>query len=170
MNTNTNKIAVGSQVFFGSKEGYTSKDKDYLILVENPVGFNYRREHSLRGVDTFEYKKMTAQEFVEKTLEYDDALAVGKFLVKEFADAISLTVDVLKGLQPLVEKLDEKHQYERIIFNAIISSESWELSEETIDTAYQSYYDSRHPKQEDKVDETNTGAETVTETEKNISE
>lgn len=139
------RIEVGSRAFFSGFADFTSKDHDYLVLVSDPKGFNYRRECSLRGVDTFEYKRMGADDFVAKTLEYNDALAVGKFLVKDFADAIGLTTDQLKQLQPLVEKLDEKHQYERIIFDAIIASGSWTLSDDTLQVAYDSYKESRKP-------------------------
>lgn len=146
----TTKIEVGSRAFFGGIADFASKDHDYVVLVDQPQGFNYRRECSLRGVDTFEYKRMSAADFVAKTLEYADALAVGKFLVKGFADAIGLTIEQLQQLQPLVEKLDEKHQYERIIFDAIISAGSWDLSDETLQAAYLSYTESRKAKEAEK--------------------
>ena len=146
----TTKIEVGSRAFFGGIADFASKDHDYVVLVDQPQGFNYRRECSLRGVDTFEYKRMSAADFVAKTLEYADALAVGEFLVKGFADAIGLTIEQLQQLQPLVEKLDEKHQYERIIFDAIISAGSWDLSDETLQAAYLSYTESRKAKEAEK--------------------
>jgi hypothetical protein len=153
MKTENTKIEVGSRAFFGGFADFASKDHDYVVLVDKPQGFNYRRECSLRGVDTFEYKRMSAADFVAKTLEYADALAVGKFLVKGFADAIGLTTDQLQQLQPLVEKLDEKHQYERIIFDAIISAGSWDLSDETLQAAYALYTESRKAKEAEKPTE-----------------
>ena len=158
----TTKIEVGSRAFFGGIADFASKDHDYVVLVDQPQGFNYRRECSLRGVDTFEYKRMSAADLVAKTLEYADALAVGKFLVKGFADAIGLTTDQLQQLQPLVEKLDEKHQYERIIFDAIISAGSWDLSDETLQAAYASYTESRKAKEAEKVAEPDEPTDTQT--------
>lgn len=35
--------------------------------------------------------------------------------------------------------LDGKHNYEKIIFDWIIENESWDLSEDVIDKAYDSY-------------------------------
>lgn len=160
------KIEVGSNAFFKGMEDFRSKDRDFLVLVDNPVGFNFRKETSLRGVDTFEYKNMSADEFITKTLEYKDALSVGKFLVKDFATAIGLKVSQLKKLSPLVEKLDEKHQYEKIIFDAIVKSGSWDLTDEVRTQAFESYKESRDTKKNEKkltTEEQNTTTETETE-------
>ena len=143
METENTKIEVGSRAFFSGIADFASKDHDYVVLIDNPQGFNYRRECSLRGVDTFEYKRMSAADFVTKTLEYADALAVGKFMVKGFADAIGLTIEQLQQLHLLVEKLDEKHQYEKIIYNYIIDNNTWDIDDITIKAAYDSYKNSR---------------------------
>lgn len=86
------KILVGSRAFFDGCEGFRSKDRDYLELVENPTGFKWRREQSLRGVCTFSYKLEPVADMVRRTLESGDALLVGKFLVSEVAETIGATV------------------------------------------------------------------------------
>lgn len=47
------KILVGSRAFFNGMKGFQSKDRDYLVLVEQSQGFNWRREQSVRGICTF---------------------------------------------------------------------------------------------------------------------
>ena len=61
------KILVGSRAFFDGCEGFRSKDRDYLELVENPTGFKWRREQSLRGVCTFSYKLEPVADMVRRS-------------------------------------------------------------------------------------------------------
>ena len=92
------RILVGSRAFFSGMDGFRSKDHDYLELVENPTAFKWRREQSLRGVCTFQFKKEPPADMVRRTLDCGDALLVGKFLVPEVAQAIGATVvDILCG-------------------------------------------------------------------------
>lgn len=37
-------ILVGSNAFFKDKKDFKSKDRDYILLTENPDGFNYVRQ------------------------------------------------------------------------------------------------------------------------------
>lgn len=87
-------ILVGSTYFFGHLDGFVSKDKDYVELVDNPTDFHFRKEsYHLEGeIDIFQYKRCGAEEFIHRTLQLRDALTVGKFLVKEFAEEIGLDI------------------------------------------------------------------------------
>ena len=62
------RISVGSRAFFSGMEGFKSKDYDYLELVENPTTFKWRREQSLRGTCTFQFKKEPPADMVRRTL------------------------------------------------------------------------------------------------------
>lgn len=137
------KILVGSRAFFGGCEGFRSKDRDYLELLENPRGFSWRREQSLRGVCTFSYKLEPVADMVRRTLESGDALLVGKFLVPEVADAIGATVKDILPLEGLLPKLDKKHEYIAAIFNAVKQNGSFVLTDEQRAVAYEIYKQAR---------------------------
>lgn len=137
------KILVGSRAFFGDMEGFNSKDRDYLLLVENPIGFRWRRESSMRGICLFEYLKEPVSEMVARTIQSGDALSVGKFLVKEVADVIGALPKDILPLEVLLPKLDTKHEYEKIIFAAIQENQSFDLTDAQKKAAYEIYLSAR---------------------------
>lgn len=133
------KILVGSRAFFGSYEDFRSKDYDFLELIEEPVGFEWRHEQSLRGVCTLKHKKESPKKMIERTLKSGDALLIGKFLVPEVAKAIGAKVKDILPLEELLPKLDKKHQYVATIFKAVKKNKKFELSQEQRDAAYEVY-------------------------------
>ena len=137
------RILVGSRAFFSGMDGFRSKDHDYLELVENPTAFKWRREQSLRGVCTFQFKKEPPADMVRRTLDCGDALLVGKFLVPEVAQAIGATVVDILPLETLRPKLDEKHEYVAVIFAAVKQNGSFELTDEQRAAAYEAYRKAR---------------------------
>ena len=132
-------ILVGSTYFFKNIEEFKSKDIDRVVLVDNPQGFNFVRQTSGSGSCLYEWKRMSADEFVDFTLNSKLPMSVGKFLVKEFCEEIGFTIEHLKQLAPQFDKLDDKHKYEKVIFEAIISNNSWTLTDEQLQTAYEEY-------------------------------
>ncbi len=140
------KILVGSRAFFSGMDGFNSKDRDYLILTDNPNGYTWRREQSIRGVCTFEYKIGTPSEMVAKTIEMGDALSIGKFLVPEVAGAIGATVNDILPLEALLSKLDAQHQYEAVIFAAYKENGTFALTDAQRASAYEVYKEARAKK------------------------
>ena len=140
------KFIVGSNAFFRNMPNFHSKDADILKLVDESEDFKTYREYNLRGVDYFFYKKDTPQNMINLVLEKNDPMLMGKFLVKEVADEIGLEPNDILQLEPLLEKLDEQHQYQKIIFKYIIENNSFELTDEQLNEAYQSYLESRNNK------------------------
>ncbi len=133
------KILVGSSVFFNEIEGFQSKDRDYVILVEKPVGYDFVRQTTSSKACIFEWRKMSPERFVEYSLRRGPAMQLGKFLVPEFVQEIGFTIEHLKALKPLAEKLDEKHKYEKVIYDSYIENGSFELTEEQRSKAYEQY-------------------------------
>ena len=70
-------------------------------------------------------------------------MVIGKFLVPEFCAEIGFTIEDLPRLEPLLAKLDEKHKYEEIIYNAYIENNAFVLTDEQRAAAYESYKVSR---------------------------
>lgn len=133
------KILVGSSVFFNEIEGFQSKDRDYVILVEKPVGYDFVRQTTSSKACIFEWRKMSPERFVEYSLRRGPAMQLGKFLVPEFVQEIGFTIEHLKTLKPLAEKLDERHRYEKVIYDSYIENGSFELTEEQRSKAYEQY-------------------------------
>lgn len=140
------KILVGSRAFFSGMKGFTSKDRDYLVLVDKPNGYTWRREQSMRGVCTFEYKRDTPAAMVAKTLDDGDPLLIGKFLVPEVAGAIGATVNDILPLEALLSKLDAQHQYEAVIFAAYKENGTFALTDAQRASAYEVYKEARAKK------------------------
>lgn len=139
----TNRILVGSRAFFAGLDGFKPKDHDYLELVENPTRFKYCKEMSLRGTCFFQYKKEPAAQMVARAVENGTAIQLGKFLVPEVAEAIGATVNDILPLEVLLPKLDSKHQYQAIIFNAYKKNGSFTLTDEQRQAAFASYLEAR---------------------------
>ena len=80
---------------------------------------------------------------IQRTLDNGDALLIGKFLVPEVAQTIGLTIDDLCRLEPLLDKLDDNHQYETVIFNAYKENGSFTMTANQLKQAYKAYQQAR---------------------------
>lgn len=143
------QFTVGSRAFFSDMPDFRSKDSDILVLMDEPADFQWRREQQLRGVSTFRYKREPIAQMIQRTLDADDPLMVGKFLVPEVAAELGVSVADILPLQPLVSKLDDKHKYYAVIFNAYQANGSFTLTKEQRDEAYTEYWKARKIKQKD---------------------
>lgn len=135
----TSEFLVGSNYFFKDIEGFKSKDIDKLILVDEPVGFKFTRQTTGLGKCIFEWKRMTADEFVEITLKTKCPMIVGKFLIPEFCQEIGFTIEHLKQLKPLFDAIDIKHRYEKYIFDAYLINNDFVLTPEQKKIIYEEY-------------------------------
>jgi hypothetical protein len=136
-------MLVGSNVFFKGIVGFTSKDTDILELVDIPTSFRIVRQIKFPTKCVFQWKRMSPREFIITTLKRNIPMEIGKFLVPEFCKEIGFTIEHLKQLEPLVEKLDEKHKYEEVIFNAYIDNNGFSLTNEQLQQAFKCYELSR---------------------------
>ena len=91
---------------------------------------------------------MSKDEFINVSLERDFGMELGKFLVPEFARELEMDIDDLERLRPLVEKLDEKHLYEKVIYDAYIENGCWLLTDEQRIEAYRIYKECKEEKVE----------------------
>lgn len=135
------KFDIGSNVFFKNIfSDYTPKDYDELhimdfwIIPETNV-LNEEEDNK----DIFYFKNMTKDEFIDDTLNCPTPMRVGKFLVPEFVEYLQFTIDDLKRLKPQFDKLDNKHKYEKIIYDAYIENNAFILTEKQLQDAYNEY-------------------------------
>ena len=137
------KILVGSQYFFKDIEGFNSKDVDYLILDYIPKNYKEKYQISGNGQCLFRWKKMSADNFIKNALETKLPMEIGKFFVVDFARMVGITINHLKQLEPVLEKLDEKHLYLKVIYNSYIENNDFVLTQEQRLLAYEEYKKAR---------------------------
>lgn len=132
-------MLIGSNVFFKNIQGFKSKDVDILELVDNPTNFKLCRHFKFPSKCVFQWKRMTSSEFIDVTLKRNLPMEIGKFLVPEFIQEFSITIEDLKRLQPLIDNMDEKHLYEKIIYDAYIKNNAFFITDEQLMEAYKIY-------------------------------
>ena len=133
------KFLVGSCAFFSGYPNFHSKDTDYLVLVEKGNGFQFCHQISMPHKCVFEFVIRPIQEMIDYALSHGAPMQVGKFLVKEVAEELGFAPDDLRQLEPLIDKLDAKHEYERIIFDYITENGSWDIPVDVRNAAYEVY-------------------------------
>lgn len=136
---------IGSQVFFNDIPEYKSKDIDELCIMDTFI-FNSNSIHinGLHGKDVFFYRQLDKQDWIKDVTESKLPMKIGKFLVPEFANYIGLTIDDLKNLKDIVDKIDEKHNYEKIIYDSYIENNGFYLTEEQKMKAFNKYKKNRN--------------------------
>lgn len=132
---------IGSRYFFGDFEDYKQKDCDELCIMDR---FPFPKTNVLNmkkdDKDVFFFRDMDKDAFIEDTIESGVPMRAGKFLNKEFAeDHLKMTIDDLKALETIFENMDEKHTYEKIIYDAYVANGGFWLTDEQRAAAYEDY-------------------------------
>lgn len=89
-------------------------------------------------------RKMTPEEFIEYELKSDLPMELGKFLVPEVCGYLGFTIRHLEKLRPLVERLDARHSYEKIIFDSYIENGDFTLTNAQRASAFFEYKRARN--------------------------
>ena len=131
-------ILGGSYYFFNGYPDYIVRDYDKLVLVEGlpaPI-LKMRRDNE----DVIFIKKSSPEEMISECLKPNvPPMRCGKFLIPEFNEKIGFTIEHLLKLKPVFARMDDKHKYEKIIFNAYIKNNSFTLTKAQRDRAYREY-------------------------------
>ena len=135
-------ILMGSTYFFGMYSDFKSTDIDKIDIIETNE-FKEKRIIRGQGKDYIYLKKKPKEELIQDALNSELAMVVGKFLIPEFNTQIGFTIEDLPKLQPLIDRLDEKHKYEEIIYNAYLTNKAFTLTEEQRLQAYNKYKEVR---------------------------
>ena len=135
------RFKVGSQAFFSMYPDFTPSDIDEVEFEEHPTLFRnvmqFRKKDKTRCL--FIWRKMEPDEFIDYALRSRTPMEVGKFLVPEVAEYLGFTMEHLRRLGPVVDRLDPKHEYERVIFEAYLENGGFWLTQEQRDHAYMLY-------------------------------
>ena len=137
-----NKILTGSRLFFDGIEGFNPKDTDCIQFVESKdVNFIFRKRSFDRtdGTDTFYVVKQDKKHYLRWAAKFAYGSTLGQFLTPEFCHEMGITIDDLPMLTSLCERLDDRHRYLKIIFDAYIENGAMELKEHQRLMAYEEY-------------------------------
>lgn len=140
MNINVIKeFKIGSSIFFGSYSDYTQKDIDILAITDLPLFGKPIMNMKLKEKDIFFMCLEENSVMIDKTLESGVNMRAGKFLSPLFAEYIGLTIEELKRLKPMFDNIDEKHRYEKVIFDSYVENNGFFLTDEQRLRAYKEY-------------------------------
>ena len=135
------RFKIGSAAFFEGCPGFVPGDIDEIQFEENPK--LYKNFMQLRKKDRtrcfFFWRKMSPEEFIEYALNSPLPMEAGKFLVPEIADYLGFTLEHLERLESVFDKMDERHDYEKIIFRSYLENGAFYLTDEQRDEAFQAY-------------------------------
>lgn len=135
----THTFIVGSSAFFTGMPGFESKDVDKVCLIDMPVFGNRIMNMRKDGDDVFLLHDSGKDGLITQCLKEDNPMGAGKFLVPEFAGHIGMTVDDLKTLKPMFDRMDDRHVYEVKIYESYIKNGNFSLTEEQRADAYSLY-------------------------------
>lgn len=131
---------IGSSYFFNGIQNFQPSDIDELCLQEGIIPGN---SNILRGKfgkkDIMFISKLSKEEYIKDLISSNNPMQIGKFLVKEFCDEIGFTIEDLKKLKSVIDKIDNKHSYEKIIYNSYIENNGFYLTDEQRYNAYKIY-------------------------------
>lgn len=139
----TKKILTGSRAFFSGLEGFKPKDSDFVILVDRGNGFRFVRQITTNEKCLFVWVRRPKDELMDYALTHGAPMQLIKFLTPNFAAEIGLEISDLAVLRPLVGRLDSKHAYAKIIYEAYIQNGRFELTEQQRATAFKAYLEAR---------------------------
>ena len=133
------EFKIGSSIFFDSYSDYTQKDIDILAITDLPLFGKPMMNMKLKDKDIFFMCIEDNSVMLDKTLESGINMRAGKFLSPEFAEYIGLTIEELKKLKPMFDDIDDKHMYEKVIFDSYIKNTAFFLTNEQRLMAYEEY-------------------------------
>jgi len=137
------EILVGSRAFFSEFPDFNSKDKDLVKLVDSSPFFKKYGQIHLRNLCCFEFIMTTKEQFIQDALDSELGMTLGKFLVPEFCKEIDFTIEDLPRLRHLVEILDPKHSYEKLIYDFYLENGEMILTKNQLQIVYEEYKKTR---------------------------
>lgn len=139
----TKTFVTGSKTFFTCYDDFRPKDTDTVVLTDDWLGNNIHTQLSAGPSCIFTWKPLTPEKFIEVTLKTKAPMSICKFLNPEFSKEIGFTIEHLKQLQSVRDRLDEKHLYLGVIFDAYINNNDFRLTDEQRLQAYEVYKKAR---------------------------
>lgn len=138
------KINVGGNLFFSKLDGYIFHDDDVVYILDNFPSTDanvliLKRKKS----DAFLLRNMSKEDAINDVLNSGEYLRAGKFLNPEYLEWLNMSVDELPLLSKAFNNLDERHSYEKVIYEAYLENGSPTLTDEQRKHAFEVYKSAR---------------------------
>lgn len=141
------EIQTGSRAFFSGIEGFEPHDNDVIIIHEpdEDIDFIYKRYVRNEADNTCEFHivRRPKEKLIRWELKHCRPMSLCEYLLPEFCQEFEIEFSDLSLVATMKEKLDAKHQYLGIIYDAYIANGSMTLTNEQLMEAYESYRASR---------------------------
>jgi hypothetical protein len=137
------RIVVGSKAFFSSFDDFKPLDTDVLVIMDNPPKGKKYQFIRMRNTDYFIYKKMPKNEFIHFFITTKLPMRATIFLIPEVIEFFELTINDLNLLQNVFYHMDDKHSYEKLIYDFYRQNNGFYLTEEQLKAAYEDYKSKR---------------------------
>jgi hypothetical protein len=132
------QFLIGSKAFFSGFEDFIPMDTDYLVIYDNP-DFEVTKSYMDGDIHYVCWENYSKEKLIQVHHQVYDGKYIQKFLVPEFVEYLGFTIDDLKSLEFLLDRLDEQHGYCRTIYNYYIENNSFTLTQEQLNQAYEVY-------------------------------
>lgn len=142
---NTKRFVVGSKAFFSSFEDFKPHDTDVVMMLDNPPKGKVFQKLRMRKTDYFIYKTMSKYDLVHLCITRMVPMYASMFLVPEFAESIGFTIGDLDLLQNVFYHIDDKHTYEKMIYDFYRQNNGFYLTDDQLKAVYEDYK-SKRPK------------------------
>lgn len=138
------RFTIGSRAIFSGYKDFENYTTDNDILIIEDASLDYDIQTSVKDMQNEEihyikWKNLTKEEL----LDYHDHCRMGtfiqKFLVPEYSEYYGITIDDLKRLGRLIDYLDDKHSYEKLVYEAYIENGGFYMTPEQKEIAYEEY-------------------------------
>lgn len=135
---------TGSEVFFKKMPKYKSHDKDKICVIDYPLFGEQTVEMNKDYVDSFFIYNYGKDKLIDICIKENVPMRAGKFLNPDFAKYLDLTIEDLVKLKPLFYNMDDKHIYEKMIYDYYIQNNGFWLTDEQLEQAYKEYKSKRN--------------------------
>lgn len=128
---------MGSYYFFSKYKDYKTKDIDYLCITDNNrvAGLHFHDGNK----DIFVIKNVDKEQLLTALRNTKLPMQVFKVLSLEINKHFGITIEDLKTLQDVIDRLDDKHKYGKVIYNAYLENNDFVLTDKQRDAAYEEY-------------------------------
>lgn len=133
---------MGSSYFFQKYSDFSSHDTDYIEIVGN-ADFPKKRSIRGRGLDLIQLAARSMESILRDDINENLPMNVGKWLIPEFCRLVGFKFGDLPKLKQMIDALDEKHLYEKTIYESYLENGDFTLTEHQRLKAYNEYRESR---------------------------
>lgn len=137
-NLHNNQFLVGSRTFFNNYEDFIPHDTDILEFDDSlkEIWTGSTKDN----ITIIKWKYSNANKIIDCLLNCPViTLKCGMLLTPKVIKYTGMTFELLPQLQPLIDKLDDRHKYIEVIYNAYLENGKFELTKEQLDSAYEEY-------------------------------